>query len=118
MGSATVQTPGGAAEVFELTTRVTDRSQSGTEILFMHPRGLIIRHAVISLLFVLLYLLLNRPEVIFFSRVGFVAWYPAVGLAMAIMLGVSPWYSLLTCFSDCSCWQDHLCAACHFFRHT
>ena len=59
----------------------------------------IIRHALISLLFVLLCLLLNRPEVIFFSRAGFVAWYPAVGLAMAIMLGVSPWYSLPTCFS-------------------
>ena len=74
-------------------------SQPGTEILFRHSRRLIIRHALISLSFVLLYLLLNRPEVIFFSRVGFVAWYPAVGLVMALMLGVSPRYALLTCFS-------------------
>jgi diguanylate cyclase (GGDEF)-like protein/PAS domain S-box-containing protein len=99
VGSATVQTPGGAAEVVELTTRVTDRSQSGTEILFMHPRGLIIRHAVVSLLFVLLYLLLDRPEVIFLSRIGFVAWYPAIGLVMALLLGISPWYALPACFS-------------------
>src|SRR3989442_1274108 len=66
----------------------------------MHSRHLIIRHALVSLSFVLLYLLLNRPEVILFSRTGFVAWYPAIGLAMALMLGVSPWYALLACFSD------------------
>src|SRR5437899_7398635 len=66
----------------------------------MHSRRLIIRHALVSLSFVLLYLLLNRPEVIFFSRVGFVAWYPAIGLVMALMLGVSPWYALLVCFAD------------------
>jgi diguanylate cyclase (GGDEF)-like protein/PAS domain S-box-containing protein len=66
----------------------------------MHSRRLIIHHALVSLSFVLLYLLLNRPEVILFSRTGFVAWYPAIGLAMALMLGVSPWYALLVCFSD------------------
>ena len=31
---------------------------------------LIVRHAVLSVAFVLLYLLLNRPEVILFSRIG------------------------------------------------
>ncbi len=76
------------------------RSQSGTEILFMHSPRLIIRHALLSLAFVLLYLLLNRPEVIFFSRIGFVAWYPAIGLVMALLLGVSPRYALLVCLSD------------------
>jgi diguanylate cyclase (GGDEF)-like protein len=72
---------------------------SVTEIYFMPSRRLIIRHLLISLSFVLLYLLLNRPEVVFFSRIGFVAWYPAVGLMMALMLGISPWYALLACFS-------------------
>jgi len=66
----------------------------------MHSRRLIIRHALVSLSFVLLYLLLNPPEVIFLSRIGFVAWYPAIGLVMALLLGVSPWYALLACFSD------------------
>jgi diguanylate cyclase (GGDEF)-like protein/PAS domain S-box-containing protein len=66
----------------------------------MNSRRLIIRHALLSLAFVLLYLLLNRPEVIFFSRIGFVAWYPAIGLVMALLLGVSPWYALLVCFAD------------------
>jgi diguanylate cyclase (GGDEF)-like protein/PAS domain S-box-containing protein len=61
--------------------------------------GTIIRHAVVSLSFLLLYLLLNRPEVILFSRIGVVAWYPAIGLSMALMLGVSPWYALLVCFA-------------------
>src|SRR5467141_3033975 len=68
--------------------------------LFMHLRRLIIRHALISLSFVLLYLLLNRPEVIFFSRIGFVAWYPAIGLVMALLLGVSPRYALVVCLAD------------------
>jgi predicted membrane protein len=49
---------------------------------------------------VLLYLLLNRPEVIFISRIGFVAWYPAVGLVMALLLRVGPWYALLVCLAD------------------
>jgi two-component system sensor kinase FixL len=66
----------------------------------MASKRLIIRHAIVSLSFVLLYLLLNRPEVIFISRIGFVAWYPAVGLVMALLLGVSPWYALLVCLAD------------------
>src|SRR6202051_1328194 len=66
----------------------------------MNSQRLIFRHAVVSLLFCLLSLLLNRPEVIFFSRIGFVAWYPAIGLVMALLLGVSPWYALLVCFAD------------------
>src|ERR1700685_3130941 len=66
----------------------------------MHARRLIFRHALVSLSFVLLYLLLNRPEVILLSRLGFITWYPAIGLVMAILLGVSPWYALLVCFSD------------------
>lgn len=66
----------------------------------MYPRRLIVRHVLISLSFVLLYLLLNRPEVIFFSRIGFVAWYPAIGLVIALLLGVSPWYAFLVCVAD------------------
>jgi diguanylate cyclase (GGDEF)-like protein/PAS domain S-box-containing protein len=65
----------------------------------MYSRRLIIRHALVSLSFVLLYLLLNRPEVVFISRIGFVAWYPAIGLVMALLLGVSPWYALLACLA-------------------
>src|SRR6266404_3712720 len=65
----------------------------------MYSRRCIIRHVLVSILFVLLYLALNRPEIVFFSRVGFVAWYPAIGLVMALTLGVSPWYALLACFS-------------------
>src|SRR5580700_7536298 len=65
----------------------------------MPSRRLIIRHALVSIAFVLLYLLLNRPEVVFFSRIGFLAWYPAIGLVMALLLGVSPWYAVLACFS-------------------
>lgn len=65
----------------------------------MNSPRLIVRHALTSVIFILLYLLLNRPEVVFFSRIGLVAWYPAVGLAMALMLGLSPWYALPTSLS-------------------
>jgi diguanylate cyclase (GGDEF)-like protein/PAS domain S-box-containing protein len=66
----------------------------------MPSRRLIVRHALVSFLFVFIYLLLNRPEVIFISRIGFTAWYPAIGLVMALLLGVSPWYALLVCLAD------------------
>ena len=66
----------------------------------MLSRRLIFRHAIVSISFVLLYALLNRPEVIFISRIGFVTWYPAVGLVMALLLGLSPRYALLVCCAD------------------
>src|ERR1700678_1238640 len=65
----------------------------------MPSKRLIFRHALVSVSFVLLYLLLDRPEVIFISRIGFVTWYPAIGLIMALLVGVSPWYALLACLS-------------------
>jgi diguanylate cyclase (GGDEF)-like protein/PAS domain S-box-containing protein len=69
-------------------------------MLFMYSRRTITRHALLSLSFVLLYLLLNRPEVVLFSHIGFVAWYPAIGLVMALMMGISPWYAILAVFTN------------------
>lgn len=66
----------------------------------MDVRRLVSRHAVVSACFLLLYLLLNRPEVILLSRIGFVAWYPASGLIIAMLLGISPWYAVLVCLAD------------------
>jgi diguanylate cyclase (GGDEF)-like protein/PAS domain S-box-containing protein len=76
------------------------RANQAAEIRFMHFRRFILRHGLVSLSFLLLYLLLNRPEVIFFSRIGFVAWYPAIGVVMALILGVSPRYALLVCIAN------------------
>jgi diguanylate cyclase (GGDEF)-like protein/PAS domain S-box-containing protein len=66
----------------------------------MQHKRLIIQHTLLSLTFVLIILLLNRPEVIFLAKLGSVAWYPANGVAMALMLSISPWYALLLAFSD------------------
>ncbi len=66
----------------------------------LRPKQLFFRHAALSVCFVPLYLLLCRPDVIFLTRLGFVAWYPATGLLLALMLGISPWYMFLVCFSD------------------
>jgi signal transduction histidine kinase/DNA-binding response OmpR family regulator/HPt (histidine-containing phosphotransfer) domain-containing protein len=65
-----------------------------------HEKGLVIRHVFVSLSFVSLFLFLNRPEIIVISRLGSVVWYPATGLALALVLGISPWYAFLVCFSD------------------
>jgi diguanylate cyclase (GGDEF)-like protein/PAS domain S-box-containing protein len=59
-----------------------------------------LRHAILSASFVVVYLILNRPEVILISKLGFTTWYPATGLIFALMLGVNPWYALLACFAD------------------
>lgn len=55
----------------------------------MHSQRLFFRHALGALSFVLPYLLLNRPQVIFTSHIGFVAWYPAITLVMPLLSGVS-----------------------------
>ena len=54
------------------------------------------RHAIFCVVVVLLYVLLNRPEVILISQLGFSVWYPATGLILAVMVGISPWYFPLT----------------------
>src|SRR5258708_17476869 len=73
--------------------------RSGTERL-IHARATAIRHVTLSLVFGLLYLLLTLPQVTLISRLGNSVWYPAVGLAIALMLGVSPWYGILVCLCD------------------
>jgi signal transduction histidine kinase/CheY-like chemotaxis protein len=65
----------------------------------MANRRVIIRHAVVSVCFVFLFLFLNYPEVIVLSHLGSVTWYPATGVALALLLGVGPWYGLLVFFS-------------------
>ncbi|HZC24998.1 MAG TPA: MASE1 domain-containing protein, partial [Candidatus Binatia bacterium] len=59
----------------------------------------IILHAALSLAFLAIFILLNRPEVILISRIGSVVWYPATGFAFALMLGVSPYYAILVSFA-------------------
>lgn len=47
-----------------------------------------------------MYLLLNLPKVIMVSQLGFTVWFPAIGLILAVMLGISPWYFPLTVFAS------------------
>ena len=58
-------------------------------------RRLLIRHQLLSLVFLCAFVLLNLPQVILLSHLGSIVWYPANGLAFALMLGVSPWYAIL-----------------------
>ncbi len=60
----------------------------------------ILRHALLAFVFVLGFLALSLPQVIFISRIGFAAWYPPIGLVVALLLGVSPWYGFLLVAAD------------------
>jgi diguanylate cyclase (GGDEF)-like protein/PAS domain S-box-containing protein len=61
---------------------------------------LIARHLLFSLSILLFYFLLNRPEIILVSQLGFTAWFPATGLILAVMLCISPRYWPLLAFAD------------------
>jgi diguanylate cyclase (GGDEF)-like protein/PAS domain S-box-containing protein len=69
------------------------RDSAGRSVLFG-------RHAILAIALLSLYLLLNRPEIILISNLGFTAWYPAVGLVFAVMLGVSPGYLPVVILGD------------------
>lgn len=58
-----------------------------------------LRYLLFAISFVALCLLLNRPEIILLNRLGYVVWYPAVGLTLGLMLGVSPLYAPLVYFA-------------------
>lgn len=56
-----------------------------------------LRQTILPIGAFLLYVLLNRPEIILLSRLGMTAWYPAAGLAFAVMLAVGPRYMPVFC---------------------
>ena len=82
------------------TPRAIGAPEYWSEMSLMHTGRLIIRHAILSILFTGIYLALNQPSVILISHLGSVAWYPAAGLVLALLLGISPWYALLVCLAD------------------
>ncbi len=63
-------------------------------------RSQIFAHAILSAGFVLVYLCLNRPEILLESKLGFTVWYPPAGLILALMLGISPRYAPLAVLAD------------------
>jgi diguanylate cyclase (GGDEF)-like protein/PAS domain S-box-containing protein len=72
------------------------RTGGGWSALEPHIIG---RHAIFCIITVLFYLLLNYPQVIMVSQLGFSVWYPATGLVLAVMVGISPWYFPLIVFA-------------------
>src|SRR5258708_24784700 len=74
---------------------IQHQSEPTTESLFESGRRTVLGHTILCVSVLLIYLLLNRPDVILLSRLGLTAWYPAIGLAFAIMLAISPRYMLL-----------------------
>jgi diguanylate cyclase (GGDEF)-like protein/PAS domain S-box-containing protein len=60
----------------------------------------VVRHVLLSVCFLIFYILLTRSDIIVETQLGFTVWYPPTGLALALMLGISPWYALLVCIAD------------------
>src|ERR1700740_732726 len=75
-----------------LLQRVAKELRGSSEVLFAFKRLNLERHAIFCLAFILLYLVLNEPQVMLLSQLGYSVWYPATGLILAVMLGISPWY--------------------------
>jgi diguanylate cyclase (GGDEF)-like protein/PAS domain S-box-containing protein len=75
-----------------LLQRVAKELRGSSEVLFASKRLNLERHAIFCLAFILLYLVLNEPQVMLLSQLGYSVWYPATGLILAVMLGISPWY--------------------------
>src|SRR5690349_2954654 len=86
-GSPTISSPQSAS-----IAEVQLQSETSTESLFQSGTRTLLSRTILCIGVFLLYLLLNRPEVILLSRLGLTAWYPAVGLAFALMLAISPRY--------------------------
>lgn len=70
-------------------------TQFGMQVRRQSWNGLFARHVYVVLLFSVAILLLNTPQVTLLTRLGSTVWYPSMGLALALMLGISPWYGLL-----------------------
>jgi len=76
----------------ELAKTVEGTSPSGDHVMA--------RRVIFCLGVVSLYLLLNLPQVILVSQLGFTVWFPATGLILAVMLSVSPRYFPLAVVAD------------------
>ena len=85
-----------------LSLKLESRRFVDQELESMHNGRLIVRHVIISLVFLVLFFVLNRPELIFISQFGLSAWYPATGLVLALMLGISPATLCSFVFPTCS----------------
>ncbi len=67
---------------------------------FFPCRPKTIHHALLSLAFLSLYLVLALPGTVLISHLGITAWYPANGLVFALLLEAGPWYAALVAFAD------------------
>ena len=79
---------------------VKKESRRFREALLAFRQHNVLRHSIFCIAVVLLYLVLSLPEVIMLPRLGFTVWYPATGLMLALMVGISPWYMLLAIFAS------------------
>jgi len=68
-------------------------SGGASKILLPHSSSS--RRVAIGIVFVVVYVLLDRTTVYFQMREGITAWYPPVGLSLAMMFGLGMWFAPL-----------------------
>ncbi|MGA9593176.1 MAG: hypothetical protein WBS18_08760, partial [Candidatus Acidiferrales bacterium] len=75
----------------------------------MSRHNFVFRRALVAAGAFFLYLLLNRPEIILVSQLGFTAWFPASGLVLAVLLSLDPWFAPVFVAADiiASHWMYH-----------
>lgn len=83
-----------------LTSTEEARQNSVHAISFPTLSRRLLRPLLLSFAFIGLYLFFTRPEIVVISRLGYVAWYPALGLAVALLLSVGPRYAILVGLAD------------------
>ena len=81
-------------------SNMADSQFTPTEDCIRSVGGVVANRLILSVLALCTYLLLSRPEVILISKLGFTAWYPAVGLVFAVLLGLSPFYLPVLILAD------------------
>lgn len=64
------------------------------------PRNLIVRNAIFAASFIALYFLLDGSDILLESHLGFAIWYPPIGIAVPLLLGLSPWYAPLVWLAE------------------
>src|SRR5580698_5633010 len=76
------------------------RTRSAWPEISAERQRILLKDAVIAVVSLGLYVLLNRSDVIVETQLGYTVWYPPAGLGLALILGINPWYALLIFFGD------------------
>lgn len=89
-----------AATVIDKITKTVIQERIKSHIIWGATLRGLGKRLLVCVCFIAFYVFLNLPAVIVVARLGFTAWYPAAGLRLIILLGISPRYAPLVVLAD------------------